>query len=150
MKKNNLIKGHWRKGGVPPIVTLLIMVGFLVSTAIIVWFIIWLSQTAKDQVVLQLVDEPVVMNVGGSWHLYISLKNIGSKSIPSGTTYRVVLAGLNITGSGTLSQDFSPGSTITFDITLSGAIPNNRYKVEGKLIFEGHTTFSFVARVSRG
>jgi len=152
MRKNNLRQRIWNnKAGVPPIVSLLTTVGFVVAVVIVIWYVYFTTQQASNQVILQAVDEPVVIHLPTGWYLYITLKNIGTKSIPSGTSYRVVLADLGESNTQTLSQDFAPGVSITFKIPLSPVtIPTNTYKVEGKIIFEGYASFSFTARVSRG
>jgi|GEM_PF-4099808 len=104
-----------RRGGLPPIVTVLIVLAAVASAGLVTWFMISSTSAAVKQPVLQITEAYAVGTV-----LRINVKNVGGA-----TAYGLTLVSPSCTSGGTLTpgtfvpRDLPPGQTATVTITGS-------------------------------
>ena len=89
-----------RKGALPPIVTVLIVVAAIVATALVAWFLYASTARATRTAMISVVGVPTLYASGGNTYLYVTLKNDGT-------------APLNVYNAKVVIQA-STGSLITF------------------------------------
>ena len=102
-------------GGVPPLVTALIIIAFIVAAGLITWFVIYTTSLASKKAILSVEGGAYIINNV----LYITVKNIGT--IPYNGNISVILKGRS-TYTGTASSvSLNPGESTNLQITLSAS-----------------------------
>lgn len=72
-----------RKGGVPPIVTVLVTIAAIVAASLVAWFLWTSTRTAASTPLLEVTDAYYVSS-GTSWRITFTLRNVGSTSVTLG------------------------------------------------------------------
>ena len=103
-------------GGVPPLVTALIVIAFIVAGGIITWFVIYTTTLASKKAILTVEGGAYVIDKT----LYLTVKNIGT--LPFNGDISVSLKGSSGTYTGTASSvSLNPGESTNLQITLSAS-----------------------------
>ena len=113
------------RGGVPPIVTVLIIVSFLISSAIVGWFIISTAVVSTKQALVSVSGSPTI-TLGSPNTLYLTLRNDGTRDakvkevfLSDGTTtYTCSISSSNIVRAG--------GESLTLTCTFSGTVSSGK------------------------
>ncbi|RLE63994.1 MAG: hypothetical protein DRN53_01375 [Thermoprotei archaeon] len=130
-----------RRGGIPPIVTVMTVIAFVAASAIISWWIITTTLYVVKKPILRIVPSPVVM--GNT--LYITIANDGSVAY-SGSV-EVILKGSSGEYEGSTTVNIDAGSSSAIEINLSGTPTDG--KLEGVLKTSAGT-LRFTASVVKG
>jgi len=113
-----------RKGGVPPIVTVLVTIASIVAASLVAWFLWTSTRTATSTPILE-VTNAYYVGSGSSWRITFTLRNVGSTTVTLSTANVFVFcdgftgwaaSGSNITitcGSTSLSAGTSTSCTIS-------------------------------------
>lgn len=105
-----------KMGGVPPLVTALIVIAFIVAGGIITWFVIYTTTLASKKAILTVEGGAYVIDKT----LYLTVKNIGT--LPFNGDISVSLKGSSGTYTGTASSvSLNPGESTNLQITLSAS-----------------------------
>ncbi|RLE75722.1 MAG: hypothetical protein DRZ80_02305 [Thermoprotei archaeon] len=131
------------KGGVPPIVTVLIVIAFLIGAAIIAWFLVSTTSTASKRPLLVL--EPGVYYESSSGTLYFVLRNDGTVAANLNSV-SVVIGGVGEVSASCNPTSLSPGTSAKCSASL-GTSPNDG--AEGTVHTE-YGDFKFVVDVLQG
>jgi len=103
-------------GGVPPIVTALVVIAFIVAAGLITWFTIFTTSLASKKAILSIEGGIYVIDNT----LYLTVKNIGT--IAFNGDISVSLKGSSGTYTGTASGvSLNPGQSTNLQITLSNS-----------------------------
>ncbi len=130
-----------RRGGIPPIVTVMTVIAFIAASAIISWWVITTTLYAVKKPILRIVPSPVV--IGNT--LYITVANDGSEDYSG--SIGVVLKGSSGNYEGSTTVNISAGSSKAIEITLSGTPSEG--KLEG-ILETSVGTLRFTASVVKG
>jgi len=107
-------------GGVPPLVTALIIIAFIVAAGLITWFVIYTTSLASKKAILSVEGGCYV--IGNT--LYMSIKNIGT--LPFNGDLSVTLKGASSTYTGTYTGlALNPGQSKSIQITLDNSPSEN-------------------------
>ncbi|MEM1871247.1 MAG: hypothetical protein QW517_09040 [Thermofilaceae archaeon] len=74
-----------RKGGVPPIVTVLVTIASIVAASLVAWFLWTSTRTATSTPILE-VTNAYYVGSGSNWRITFTLRNVGSTSVTLNTT----------------------------------------------------------------
>ena len=114
-----------RKGGVPPIVTVLIIVSFLISSALVGWFIISTAVVSTKQALISVSGSPTI-TLGSPNTLYLTLRNDGTRDAKvneillsdGSSTYLCSISSSTIVKAG--------GESLTLTCTFDGSISSGK------------------------
>ncbi|MEM0023582.1 MAG: hypothetical protein QXJ38_02180 [Thermofilaceae archaeon] len=73
-----------RKGGVPPIVTVLVTIASIVAASLVAWFLWTSTRTATSTPILE-VTNAYYVGSGSNWRITFTLRNVGSTSVTLST-----------------------------------------------------------------
>lgn len=120
-----------RGGGVPPIVTVLIIAAFLIASALVGWFIISTAVIATKQPLLSIGGSPTIIR-GTPNTLYLTLRNDGTKDAnvkevilsDGSTTYTCTITSSKLvkSGGGILSLTCTFNGNLVSGKTLDGVV----------------------------
>ncbi|MEM0093465.1 MAG: hypothetical protein QW753_03755 [Thermofilum sp.] len=71
-----------RRGGVPPMVTVLVTIASIVAASLVAWFLYAATQSAVQQPLVE-VTAAYAMGSGTSWRVSVNLRNVGSVDLSS-------------------------------------------------------------------
>jgi len=126
------------KGGVPPIVTALIVLVFIAATAVVGWFILSVTGAATKQGIPSIRGPVYAYDDGSSTTIYITIKNIGTNPLDLSNA-QVVIRGVYSTGT---CNPTSIGHEETAHCTFSG-LPTGLKEGEKGLLQVGDSQVVF-------
>lgn len=132
-----------KSGGVPPIVTILIILSFILASVLVGWFIISTTASATRRGIPVVSQNPVIVKRGGSTILYITVRNDGTAQL----SIRGVVFGNG--GGGDIGALVPPGESLSLEIGISGGSFEAGREYEGVLRTDSGEV-RFVATVLRG
>jgi len=110
-----------RKGALPPVVTVLIVVAAIVATALVAWFLYASTARATRTAMISVVGVPTLYASGGNTYLYVTLKNDGTAPLNVSNAKVVIQAS---TGSLTFTcqnkTSIEPGKAASLVFQVSG------------------------------
>jgi len=130
-----------KRGGVPPIVTALVLVAFLISAGLIAWYVIYTTSLATKRALLEVSGGCYIVNNV----LYITVKNIGSSRYEG--VISITLTDGSNTYTGSVNITLLPGQSMPLKITLSGTPTADTL---GGVLQYGESTIKIVADVIKG
>ncbi|MEM0225538.1 MAG: hypothetical protein QXF46_01530 [Thermofilaceae archaeon] len=81
-----------RKGGVPPMVTVLVTIASIVAAALVSWFLYAAARSAVQQPLVE-VTAAYAVGSGTSWRVMVNLRNVGSVDLSNVAATLEVAAG---------------------------------------------------------
>ncbi|MCC6050579.1 MAG: hypothetical protein LM580_07720 [Thermofilum sp.] len=103
-----------RRGGVPPIVTVLITISAVVAAGLVAWFLFTTTNAAVKRPVLEVVS---AYYVGGT--LKVTLRNVGAVTAKDLSVTGVTCASGASSSSGVSVGNIDPGQSAVASITVS-------------------------------
>ncbi|MCD6563120.1 MAG: hypothetical protein J7K23_04285 [Thermoproteales archaeon] len=113
------------RGGVPPIVTVLIIVSFLISSALVGWFIVSTAIVSTKQALVSVSGSPTI-TLGSPNTLYLTLRNDGTRDA---SIDEIILSDGSSTYSCSISSSRlirAGGSSLAVTCTFDGSISSGK------------------------
>jgi hypothetical protein len=104
-----------RRGGVPPIVTVLITISAVVAAGLVAWFLFTTTSSATKRPVLEVTSAYYVGNT-----LKVTLRNVGAVKAENLKVTGVTCASGASSSSGGNVGDIAPGQSAVASISISG------------------------------
>jgi P pilus assembly chaperone PapD len=117
-----------RRGGVPPIVTVLITISAVVAAGLVAWFLFYTTSGATKQPMLEVTGAYALCSSTGtttSCYVYITLRNMGTANVTLNQVQLDVLGVASSISCGTGSSNIvPPGGSINIRCPSAGTTGN--------------------------